>query len=275
MKAIPSETSIREFLAAVASAEGLHGAVSTAAVSGGLGVSLLAMVAAFPKTRSDSADDRTELIKVATALSDVQELIFEGSPYGAPPASPMFALTDDDVQRFGEPGHGDHGPEHLAPSRRVMVADFSSSAWLAADVVSGSSYRGRSAAFGDGCCSAQVRSLSSAGQRDWPHSVRRYSTFGGTSACTMRVTMASPSSWRSCWVSIFCEMPGIARSRSEKRSVLPPKRRKRMTSFHRPSNLRMACSIPAAADAGVCARLLTGASLTFACALAASAGPGM
>ena len=44
-----------------------------------------------------------------------------------------------------------------------------------------------------------------------------------------------------------------------------------MTSFQRPSSLRMACSIPAAADAGVCARLLTGASLTFACALAASA----
>ena len=77
MKAILSETSIREFLAAVASAEGLHGAVSTAAVSGGLGVSLLAMVAAFPKTRSDSADDRTELIKAAAALSDVQEQLIE------------------------------------------------------------------------------------------------------------------------------------------------------------------------------------------------------
>ena len=80
-----------------------------------------------------------------------------------------------------------------------------------------------------------------------------------------------PSSCRSCWVSIFCEMPAIARSRSEKRSVLPPKRWKRMTSFQRPSTLRMACSIPAAADAGVCARLLTGASLTFECVLAASA----
>ena len=45
--------------------------------------------------------------------------------------------------------------------------------------------------------------------------------------------------------------------------------------FQPPSSLRMACSIPVAADAGVCARLLTGAFLTFACALAASAGPGM
>ena len=43
-----------------------------------------------------------------------------------------------------------------------------------------------------------------------------------------------------------------------------------MTSFQRPSSFRMACSIPAEADAGVCVRLLTGASLTFACALAAS-----
>ena len=66
--------------------------------------------------------------------------------------------------------------------------------------------------------------------------------------------MPSPSSCRSCWVSIFCEIPAIARSRSEKRSVLPPKRWKRMTSFHRPSSFRMACSIPAAADAArVCA----------------------
>ena len=38
--------------------------------------------------------------------------------------------------------------------------------------------------IGAGCCSAQVRSLSSAGQRDCPQSVRWYSTFGGTSACT-------------------------------------------------------------------------------------------
>ena len=77
MKAIPSETSIREFLAAVASADGLHGAVSAAAVSGGLGISLLAMVAAFPKTRSDSVADRTALIKAATALSDLQEQLIE------------------------------------------------------------------------------------------------------------------------------------------------------------------------------------------------------
>ena len=35
---------------------------------------------------------------------------------------------------------------------------------------------------------------------------------------------AVPPRCRSCWVSIFCEIPGIARSRWEKRRVLPPKR---------------------------------------------------
>ena len=77
MKTLPSETSIREFLAAVASAEEGHGAVSAAAVAGGIGVSLLAMVAALPKTRSDSAADRTALINAATALTDVQEQLIE------------------------------------------------------------------------------------------------------------------------------------------------------------------------------------------------------
>lgn len=77
MKTLPSETSIREFLAAVASAEEAHGAVSAAAVAGGIGVSLLAMVAALPKTRSDSAADRIALVKAATALTDVQEQLIE------------------------------------------------------------------------------------------------------------------------------------------------------------------------------------------------------
>ena len=77
MKTLPSETSIREFLAAVASAEESHGAVSAAAVAGGIGVSLLAMVAALPKTRSDSAADRTALINAGIALTDVQEQLIE------------------------------------------------------------------------------------------------------------------------------------------------------------------------------------------------------
>ena len=38
----------------------------------------------------------------------------------------------------------------------------------------------------EGCLSAHVRSSSSAGQRDWPHLVRWYSTFGGTCGSAIR-----------------------------------------------------------------------------------------
>ena len=71
------ETSIGDFLTAVASAEEAHGAVSTAAVAGGLGCSLLLMVATLPKTKSDSIDDRARLIEAAAALSHVQEQLME------------------------------------------------------------------------------------------------------------------------------------------------------------------------------------------------------
>ncbi len=74
---LPSETSLRAFLAAVASAEDAHGAVSVAAVAGGLGSSLLLMVATLPKTRSNSLEDRTRLVEAATVLSDVQEQLIE------------------------------------------------------------------------------------------------------------------------------------------------------------------------------------------------------
>jgi formiminotetrahydrofolate cyclodeaminase len=77
MKTTACESSIREFLAAIASAEGVHGAVSAAAVSGGLGVAILMMVAALPKTKSDSADDRAKLMQAAAALNDVQEQLIE------------------------------------------------------------------------------------------------------------------------------------------------------------------------------------------------------
>jgi formiminotetrahydrofolate cyclodeaminase len=72
-----SDASIREFLAALSSAEAAHGAVSAAAVAGGLGTSLLLMVAALPKTRLDSARDRTALISASTALSSAQEQLLE------------------------------------------------------------------------------------------------------------------------------------------------------------------------------------------------------
>jgi formiminotetrahydrofolate cyclodeaminase len=71
------DVSLREFLVALSSAESGHSAVSAAAVAGGLGTSLLLMVAALPKTRSDSATDRTALIAASTSLSSVQEQLLE------------------------------------------------------------------------------------------------------------------------------------------------------------------------------------------------------
>jgi len=73
----PGDISLRDFIEAVGSAETPHGAVSTAAVAGGLGSSLLLMVAALPQTRSDSATDRTKLIEAATALTDLQQQLIE------------------------------------------------------------------------------------------------------------------------------------------------------------------------------------------------------
>jgi formiminotetrahydrofolate cyclodeaminase len=72
-----SDASIREFLAALSSAETAHGAVSAAAVAGAVGTSLLLMVTALPKTRSDSATDRTALISASTALGSLQEQLLE------------------------------------------------------------------------------------------------------------------------------------------------------------------------------------------------------
>jgi methenyltetrahydrofolate cyclohydrolase len=72
-----SDASIREFLNALSSAEATHGAVSAAAVAGGLGTSLLLMVAALPMTRSDSATDRTALAAASAELSGVQEQLLE------------------------------------------------------------------------------------------------------------------------------------------------------------------------------------------------------
>ena len=73
----PSEISLRDFIEAIGSAEETHGAVSAAAAAGGLGSSLLLMVAALPQTRSDSVVDRTKLIEAATALAEVREQLIE------------------------------------------------------------------------------------------------------------------------------------------------------------------------------------------------------
>jgi formiminotetrahydrofolate cyclodeaminase len=75
--AIPTDISLRGFIAAVGSAEQGHGAVSAAAVAGGLGTSLLLMVATLPQTRSDAVADRTKLIEAATGLSALQQQLIE------------------------------------------------------------------------------------------------------------------------------------------------------------------------------------------------------
>ena len=73
----PGDISLRDFIEAVGSAETAHGTVSAAAVSGGLGSSLLLMVAALPQTRSDSVADRAKLVEAATALTGVQRQLIE------------------------------------------------------------------------------------------------------------------------------------------------------------------------------------------------------
>jgi formiminotetrahydrofolate cyclodeaminase len=73
----PSDISLRDFIAAVGSAEEVHGAVSAAAVAGSVGSSLLLMVAALPQTRSNSTTDRTTLIDAAAALGAVRQQLIE------------------------------------------------------------------------------------------------------------------------------------------------------------------------------------------------------
>jgi methenyltetrahydrofolate cyclohydrolase len=72
-----TQTSLRDFLAALASAEHPHGTVSAAAFAAAMGTSLLAKAAALPTTRSDSTADRAVLLKSATALRAVQEELIE------------------------------------------------------------------------------------------------------------------------------------------------------------------------------------------------------
>ena len=74
---VSSDTSIRQLCAAIASSEMARGAVSAAAVAAGMGASLLVMVAALPKTRSGSIDDRTALMGVTTSLIGVQRQLAE------------------------------------------------------------------------------------------------------------------------------------------------------------------------------------------------------
>ena len=72
-----SEISISDFLKAVASADGPHGAVSAATVAGGIGTAVLLMVASAPNAASISGSDRAKLVEAAAALADVQKQMVE------------------------------------------------------------------------------------------------------------------------------------------------------------------------------------------------------
>jgi len=72
-----TDISLRDFIVAVGSADEAHGAVSAAAVAGGLGASLLLMAATLPQTRSDTAADRRKLLEAASALGGVQQELLE------------------------------------------------------------------------------------------------------------------------------------------------------------------------------------------------------
>lgn len=69
---------------------------------------------------------------------------------------------------------------------------------------------------------AQPISASIWGSRVCVHGVNAYSTRGGTSGYTVRVTYPSSSSVRRVTVSIFCDMSGISRCNSLKRIGPPP-----------------------------------------------------
>jgi len=73
----PGDISLREFIETVGSADAAHGAVSTAAVAGGLGSSLLLKVGSLPQTRSDSVADRAKLVEAAAALTGLRQRLLE------------------------------------------------------------------------------------------------------------------------------------------------------------------------------------------------------
>lgn len=79
----PSDVSLRDFIEAVGSGDTPHGAVSTAAVAGGLGSSLLLMVAALPQTKSDSSTDRSFLFARPT-MNDITGASQAENPPGVP-----------------------------------------------------------------------------------------------------------------------------------------------------------------------------------------------
>lgn len=72
-----SHGSLRDVLAALASADAPQSAVTAAGIAAGMGTALLLSVATLPKTRSDALDDRTALAQAAAALGAIQEQLLE------------------------------------------------------------------------------------------------------------------------------------------------------------------------------------------------------
>jgi len=72
-----TNTSVHDFLAALASSAPTPGGGSASALASTMGASLLMMVAALPKTRSGSDEDRTALAAVSAALIGVQQQLTE------------------------------------------------------------------------------------------------------------------------------------------------------------------------------------------------------
>src|SRR5262245_53289022 len=69
------ERSVRDFLERVASPDPTPGGGSVAALTGALGASLLVMVAAMPKAKSDAAADRTALDEAAGRLEALRQTL--------------------------------------------------------------------------------------------------------------------------------------------------------------------------------------------------------
>jgi formiminotetrahydrofolate cyclodeaminase len=72
-----ADKSVRELLAAFGSSDPTPGGGSASALASAIGASLLMMVAALPKTRSGSEEDRAGLAAAAATLTGVQQQLTE------------------------------------------------------------------------------------------------------------------------------------------------------------------------------------------------------
>src|SRR5439155_21997797 len=72
-----TDKSVRDLLAAFASSDPTPGGGSASAVASAMGASLLLMVAALPKTRHGTDEDRAALAGAAAALVGVQQQLVE------------------------------------------------------------------------------------------------------------------------------------------------------------------------------------------------------